>query len=71
MLVRLLSHYRTPPGFDAKSGAIFCAECGDFVYHSEAASAQDAAALAFEESRTFYQGLVIHDFTTKQTSSFL
>jgi len=40
---------------DAKSGAIYCRGCADFVYNADTISAFNAVALSFEEDHTYFQ----------------
>jgi ubiquitin carboxyl-terminal hydrolase 22/27/51 len=42
-------------GADAKTGAVFCVECNDFVYDRELEETRRAAVLSAEERETRFQ----------------
>lgn len=48
--------YIPPAGVDAKSGAIFCRECDDFVYNGNILDAFTQASLNVEERSTGFEG---------------
>lgn len=49
-------------GVDAKSGCVYCTECGDFIYDSMVEEMRLAAVVKAEEKRTRFQGVFSHEY---------
>ena len=54
--LRFCSSHILVTGADIKSGAVFCRECNDFIYHPTLDETYVAALIAAEEKLTKFQG---------------